>query len=68
MHTEEVMPLEDNPFFIPPLPLNPTGPQIHAAVWKHSDAAALQATLHTMEVDSDPPLHPIPGTAMLPPL
>ena len=25
-HTEEVMPWEDDPFFIPPLPPNPTGP------------------------------------------
>ncbi len=37
----------------PPLPPNPSGPQIRMALRKRSDAAMLQAMLHTMDVDSE---------------
>ena len=57
---------EDDPFYVPPLPPNPTGPQIHTMLCKKSDAAMLQAMIHTMEVDADPPSCPPPGTAVSP--
>ena len=57
---------EDDPFYVPPLPPNPTRPQICTALHKKSDAAMLQAMIHTMEVNTDPPLCPPPGTAASP--
>ena len=41
-----------NPLLLPP---NPTGPQVCSALRKKSDAAILQAMLHTMDIDNKPP-------------
>ena len=78
MHFDEIVD-QDYDLFNPwPLLPNPTGPQIQTALRQNSDTAALQAMLHTMEVDNDlstgqvPPTatpHSCldPGTAMIPP-
>ena len=57
---------KDDPFYVLPLPPNPTRPQIHTMFCKKSDTAMLQAMIHTMKVNADPPLCPPPGTAVSP--
>ena len=78
MHFDGIVDWDYDLFKPPPLPPNPTGPQIWTTLRQNSDMAVLQAMLHTMDVDSDlstgqvpPTATPLscldPGTAVVPP-
>ena len=76
-HFKEILDQDYDLFNPPPLPPNPTGPQIWTTLKQNSDVVVILALLHTMDMDSDPSVGqappddtpyscPDPGAAMVP--
>ncbi|KAI0247832.1 hypothetical protein BJV78DRAFT_1285260 [Lactifluus subvellereus] len=56
---EEVLDPDDDLTNPPPLPPNPSGPQVRAALNRRAAAGIYDATVHTMEVDTSPTYRPM---------